>query len=197
MKFKHVVKEASAIVAQALGCVELRTRRLYTPFWKKGKTYGWMSPMDTDGMLVSERGVDGGPADAPNKVRVSPLLVGVIIQSEEATGKTKPNPYGKAAVVNAPLGLWVDRICNVAPTDGVITKPTTEMARVRLDHVWVLFVAPNDIPELVSNLEVVTTAHRDSWYLPFPRATLPNAMATRIEADVRGFLVGKGRPKTP
>ena len=197
MTFKRVVKEASAMVADALGCVELRTGRLYTPFWKKGKAYGWMSPMDTDGMLVSERGVEGGPAKAPKGVTVAPLLVGVLIQSEEATGRTKPNPYGKAAVVNAPLGLWVDRVCLVSARNGSSTKTTTVRSRVRLDHVWVLFVAPDDIPGLLSNLEVVTTAHRDSWYLPFPRATTPAAMAARITTDVRGFLVGKGRPKAP
>lgn len=161
----------------------------------------------TDGLLVAERTAEGGTKTGtpPTSVKVPPLLVAVLIQSEEATGKTKPNPYGKASVVNVPLGLWVDRVDRVdVLKKDVLKKDGTKKAkqkrvvtRARLDHVWVMFITRDDLPGVHSNLEVVTTAHRDSWYVSFPPKATVATMAAKIDADVRGFLKGKGRPKAP
>lgn len=202
MTFKSNVKAAAETAAKNLNCLKLRTVRLYTPYWKKGKTYGWMSPMDTDGILVAERTAEGGTKTGtpPTSVKVPPLLVAVLIQSEEATGMTKPNPYGKASVVNVPLGLWVDRVdwVDVLKKDGTKkAKQRPVVTRARLDHVWVMFITRDDLHGVHSNLEVVTTAHRDSWYVSFPPNATAATMAEKIDADVRGFLKGKGRPKAP
>ncbi len=65
----------------------------------------------------------------------------------------------------------------------------------RLDHVWVLFIVPDDASHVMSNLEVVTAANRDSWCLPIPRAAAEELIVTKITEEVRGFLKGSGRPK--
>jgi len=188
--FKDNVRDASADVVQRLDCVEVRTWRLYTPYWKSG-TYKWMSPMDTDGLLVHEREASGGPTGAkpPIGVKVPPLLIGVVVQVEEATGHTKPNPFGKASVVNVPLGLWIDR----AEYDAMGTF--VRHARARLDHAWVLFVTRDNLVGVRRNLGVVTTTNRDSWTLAFDQNATANVIANGIERDVRGFLKGRGRPK--
>lgn len=185
MGFKEIVRDAAQQTHKRLGCISCATWRLYTPYWEKG-AYRWMSPMDTDGLLVTERKADGGtPTGAPGpNVRVPMLLMGVAIQVEEATGHTKPNPFGKASVVNVPLGLWVD----IYDENGI-------RVRSRLDHVSVLFVTRDDLPGVHSNLEVVTITNRDSWYIKFPAATPMEEIAQKIESDVRSFLKGRGRPK--
>ena len=88
------------------------------------------------------------------------------MQVEEATGYTKPNPFGKASVVNVPHGLWVDRAEYDAA--GVLQR----WSRRRLDHVWVLFITHDDLDIVMRNLEVVTTANRDSWSIAFPPAAI-------------------------
>ena len=199
--FKARVKEASQEAATRLGCIEIRNYRLFTPYWKKGGTYAWMSPMDTDGLLVCERQVTGGTTTGvPPKYVLTPSpLLAVVLQTEEATGKTKPNPYGKASVVNVPLGLWVDRtdyVDNGYFKSGKPKKPRPVHTRVRLTHVWVMFVTRNDLPSVLSNLEVVVTAHSNSWYRAVSKAASVKTITKVILGDVRGFLVGKGRPKS-
>lgn len=187
--FKQTIREAADTAATQLGCVAPATRRLYTPFWKAG-SYSWLSPMDSDGLLLAKReAVGGAPGSCPLKgCDVPQLLLGVVVQVEEATGATKPNPYGKASVVDAPLGLWVDI------WEGSDAAGWTRCRR-RLDHTWVLFVTRDDLPGVHANLEVVTTTNKSSWYLTFKSSASVDVVATKLTSEVRGFLVGRGRPK--
>lgn len=196
--FKAKVKAAASALRTDLGCIETKTQRLYTAYWKKGSTPAWMSPMDTDGLLIRERTMKDGEA-APGKVKTTPALLGVIIQVEETTARTRPNPYGKAGVVNVPLGLWVDRqyLEQETKKDGTPKKKLkTKYSRERLTHAWVLFVTRNDLSYVISNLENVRAANRDAYYC----AVASNASETIIKAKLReeayAYLVGVGRPRT-
>jgi hypothetical protein len=81
--------------------------------------------MDSDGLLIARRSVKSGEGGTPkNKVEI---LIGVVIQSEDTTSQTKPNPIGKAALAHIPHGIWAD-----IKGDG----------RRRLDRVELLFVLP-------------------------------------------------------
>jgi len=160
---------------------------LFTPVFKSG-AYKWAKVMDSDGLLVAERavgeGVDAGAAP-PQAVK---LLVGVVIQSEDATSQTKPNPLGKAALAHVPNGVWVDLA-------GV---------RRRLDRVHVVFVLPKGaapkhakrFATAKRNVENAAALMLDAH--PFPVAR--GASAAKIEATlgefVRPFFKGPGRPKS-
>ncbi len=120
--FKRRLNRALQLVHEELRLTEARVRRVYTPVWRDRK-YQWISPMDTDGLLVSERQVHPSGAPPPSP---TPLRIGVVIQSEFTTSLGKPNPFGKALLDHLPLGLWVDHAG----------------ARVRLDEVVILFVVP-------------------------------------------------------
>jgi hypothetical protein len=184
MTFKARAKAATAELRDELGCVPTRTQRLYTAYWMKGSTPAWMSPMDTDGLLVRERRVKDG--DAPPKFAVTyPSLLGVIIQVEETTARTRPNPYGKAGVVNVPLGLWVDRWY----------EPDQTWMRERLTHAWVLFVTRDDLAYVISNLENVRAANRDAYYCAVKAKASTAQIKAALRKQVYAYLVGVGRPR--
>jgi len=64
--------------------------------------------MDSDGLLVGRRRVKDGEGAKPTE-EVN-LFIGVVIQSEDSTSQTKPNPFGKAAIGTIRDGIWVDLI---------------------------------------------------------------------------------------
>lgn len=88
----------------------------------------WAKLMQADGLLL--RFTDAKhdeAAECANQVRV---LRGIIVQTEETTSNTVPDPLGKAFVPTTPGGVWVD------------LGTTTRRNRVRIDFPTVLFVTP-------------------------------------------------------
>jgi hypothetical protein len=59
--------------------------------------------MDSDGLLVSARKVNSGEGIAPTDI--VELKLGVILQSEEATTQTMPNPIDRASPAHLPSGV--------------------------------------------------------------------------------------------
>jgi hypothetical protein len=187
LSFKEKVKLATGALRGDLQCVETKTQRLYTPYWSKGSAAAWMSPMDTDGLLVRERTIKDGESPPGKNVRARRALLGVIIQVEETTARTRPNPYGKAAVLNVPLGIWVDR---EDPGD-----PGTYW-RERLTHAWVLFVTRTNLGYVIYNLENVLAASRDAYYFAVARNASVATIKTKLREQTYAYLVGAGRPRT-
>src|SRR5690554_5485387 len=88
-------------------CYFAKTSCLYTPTYESGK-YVWLKLMDSDGTLLSERPVRAKLGEGSAPPAETRLLLGVIVQSEDSTSQTKPNPLGKAALPHVPNGVWVD-----------------------------------------------------------------------------------------
>jgi hypothetical protein len=141
--------------------------------------------MDSDGLLVAPRVVRDGEGGAPTK-QVE-LLVGVVVQSEDATSQTKPNPLGKAALAHVPNGVWVD---------------TTNEGRRRLDRVLVVFVLPKGaapqrkkkFAAAKRNVENAATLMPDVESIEVARGESAKAIAELLRKKLRPFLGGRGRP---
>ena len=106
-----------------LNLEQCRSWTLFSPVFRSD--YEWIKLMDTDGLLVGSRLVrDGEGRDPDTPVE---LFVGVVVQSEDSTSQSKPNPFGKAAIAHTPNGVWVD---------------TKDDGRRRLDIIHVVMVLP-------------------------------------------------------
>jgi len=141
--------------------------------------------MDSDGMLVARRQViKGEGASPPNEVE---LLVGVILQSEDSTSQTKPNPLGKAALNHIPNGVWVD---------------VENDERRRLDRVHVLLVLPKGVaPKNAArfktaqrNVENAAAFMPDAESMEIPRGASAALMREALLKKVRRHFKGRGRP---
>jgi hypothetical protein len=104
---KNLSKAIKQIINDGkLGLDETRSGSLYSPVFSSD--YKWAKIMDSDGLLVGRRSVkEDGDAGATPAIGVY-LRIGVVIQSEESTSQTKPNPFGKAAIGTIRNGIWVD-----------------------------------------------------------------------------------------
>lgn len=191
-EFKKRVNAALAHLPQRLKLHTVRSRSLYSVVWRKGK-YEWISPMESDGLLVSTRQVEnpmGGVTHAG-------IRIGVVIQTEFSTSQTKPNPFGKALIGMLPYGVWVD-VEEIQEGQKGKTR-----ARVRLDEVLVLFIVPNHTHQAKkaqgeTAFQNVTNAAEASDYadvLRIEARASTQDLANAIAGKVRGLLIGKGRPK--
>lgn len=181
--FKKRLNKALDIIIKDLDLERPRVKRLYTPVWRDRK-YQWMSPMDSDGLLLKKRKINDGNEAPPKPVR---LRIGVIIQSEFTTSQTKPNPFGKALVDRLPLGVWVD---------------VEEKGRRRLDRTFILFV----VPTATSAAQKTISAQARTYVLNAVDAAVEahamnvrigmsaKKLAATILALVRPWLIGAGRP---
>lgn len=167
-----------------LGLLPLRSGSLFSPIFQNGK-YRWAKVMDSDGMLVARRQViKGEGASPPNEVE---LLVGVILQSEDSTSQTKPNPLGKAALNHIPNGVWVD---------------VENDERRRLDRVHVLLVLPKGVaPKNAArfktaqrNVENAAAFMPDAESMEIPRGASAALMREALLKKVRRHFKGRGRP---
>jgi hypothetical protein len=161
------------------------TGSLFSPVYRK-RNYRWAKVMDSDGLLVSYRKVHAGEGGAPvTDVR---LLLGVVVQSEDSTSQTKPNPLGKAALPSVPNGIWVD---------------LKGEGRRRIDRVLVVFVLPEGAAP--SRRKRFMTAKRNVEnaadlmlhavaVAPVRRGASAGSVAAAIMKLARPFLVGAGRP---
>ncbi len=164
-----------------------RSGSLFTPVFESGK-YLWAKVMDSDGLFVAERSVVQGTSAGAAPAQSVALLVGVVVQSEDATSQTKPNPLGKAALPHLPNGVWVDL------DDG---------QRRRLDRVHVLFVlpkgaAPKHVKSFATakrNVENAAAFMPDAYSLPVPRGASTATLLSALRTHVRPFFKGRGRPK--
>lgn len=189
--FKGRVKAAVKAAHKEFGCLDLQGEELFTPVNRDGR-YGWVHLMDTDGLLVVERLAEmvfDGDQHA-NKVQ---LRIGVAVQSEDKTALTKPNPFGKAAVNSAPLGIWVD------------VKSKQGRQRTRLDRLYVLFLIPESLnttnkkkkKEFDTAKRAVANAadaNPDCRQLVVARGISSKDLNKKIIDALRGTLRGKGRP---
>lgn len=160
---------------------------LFSPVFSSG-AYRWAKVMDSDGLLIAARPVAEGEGGAP--AEPVELLVGVIVQSEEATSQTKPNPLGKASLAHIPNGIWVD---------------LEEDGRRRLDRVLVLLVVPKGaapkhqkkFATAKRNVENAAALMPDAQSLAVNRGRSAAKLQADLKATVRPFFKGPGRPRSP
>jgi hypothetical protein len=187
---KSFISRLSDAVAILVGdprmkCAQAKSNCLYTPLYRSGK-YVWAKVFDSDGTLISSRPVHSGEGAASGDVR---LLLGAVIQSEDSTSQTKPNPLGKAALPHVPNGIWADM------SDG---------ERRRFDRVVVVFVLPKGAA--AKHKKPFETARRNvlnasdimtgAVTVEVPRGAGADDIASAIGDEIRPFLVGKGRPRS-
>lgn len=159
-------------------------RSLYSPVERKGGYYEWVKVMDSDGVLLAERPIK--PGEGAQHTQAGKILVGVIIQSEDATSQTKPNPLGKAALPHVENGIWV----------------TIKNVRRRIDHFIVLFVLPEGQEQ--RRKRPFKTAQRNvrnalelmpgTCEIAIKRGASSEEIMQELCKEVRRVLVGKGRP---
>ncbi|WP_152033952.1 hypothetical protein [Paracidovorax avenae] len=179
---EDVVKDVS------MKCHFARTNCLYTPTYERGK-YVWLKLMDSDGTLLSERPVHPKDGEGIAPEENTRLLLGVIIQSEDSTSQTKPNPLGKASLSHVPNGVWVD---------------TPEGLRRRLDHFVVTFVLPRGTSvkhrsrflRSRKNVLNAATVMPNAVAVEVNRGDSAKKIADLLKMELRPFVVGKGRPRS-
>lgn len=168
---------------EELGLKKTRSWSLYSPVFRGD--YKWAKLMDSDGLLIGPRSVKKGEGAEPRK-EVN-LLTGVVIQSEDSTSQTKPNPYGKAAIVHTPYGTWID---------------LANGERVRIDRVRVLFVLPKGAPPKQQkkfetakrNVKNAADSMPDAEYLETERGITTSELVAKLKDKVRPWFKGRGRP---
>jgi hypothetical protein len=186
-KFTERLNEALELFRDDVSFKEVsaQNRSLFTPVYREGK-YEWAKIMDSDGILLGSRKIhngEGGALDAEPE-----LLVGVIIQSEDSTSQTKPNPLGKASLSHIPNGVWVN----------------IENTRKRVDKLIVAFVLPKgSSPE---HRRAFDTARRnvlnaadmmpDAIAIEVSRGISAVNLKDKLAKELRAVLVGKGRPRS-
>lgn len=168
-----------------LQLLPLKSSSLFSPVLRNG-AYEWLKVMDSDGVLVGQRKVKSG--EGANPTEEIELLVGVVIQSEDATSQTKPNPLGKAAIPHVANGIWVD-----LKVEG----------RRRLDRVYILMLLPKGAASkrqkkfdtAKRNVQNAADMMPDCETLVVSRGIKADALSKDIKKKVRPWLKGRGRPK--
>ena len=113
----------------------------------------------------------------------------MVVQSEDTTSQTKPNPVGKAAVVHIPNGVWVN-------VEGE--------GRYRLDRVLVVFVLPKgaapkhrkNFATAKRNVENAASFMSDAVAIEGAPGMSSEGLGTALKKKIRPFFKGPGRPKT-
>lgn len=168
-----------------LSLIPTRSQCLYSPV-QRGDHYVWIKLMDSDGTLVGPRLVTDGEGASPDSL--VDLLIGVVIQCEDSTSQTKPNPIGKAAIEHARNGVWVDLLGE---------------GRRRLDRVHVLMVLPKGAAhgekrKFATAKRNVTNAADlmpDCESLEVPRGISSDKLAKEVKKKIRAWFKGRGRPR--
>lgn len=181
--YKQRLNNAVNTVIEKLNLDEPRVRRMYTAVWRN-RAYRWISPMDSDGLLIKERNVHDDDDLLGEDVY---LRIGVVVQSEFTTSLTKANPVGKALISAFPYGVWVD---------------LTDDGRVRLDRVYVLFVVPKATAagkkvtsaKARQNVDSAASASREAHVLEVGLGDSSAVIARKLLKKVNRWLVGAGRP---
>ena len=182
-RVKATVKELAK--DSELQLVPVRSGSLFTPILR-GDNYEWVKVMDSDGTLAGPRKVTAGEGAEPESE--VELLIGVVLQSEDTTTKTKPNPIGKASLGHVKNGIWVD---------------VAKEGRRRLDRVHVLMVVPKGaVPKLQKDFltaqrNVLNAADMmpDCEVLIVERGVSASDLVKEVKKKVRKNFKGRGRPK--
>ena len=154
----------------------------------KGGKYVWVKIMGSDGLLLASRRT----AKAQDKAGSQRTIrVGVVIQCEQTTSQTKPNPFGKASISQVPFGVWVD-----------VKESKGKTVRRRLDVVNVALVAPEPASvqakkkfKIVErNLEGVADLLVDTKVIPIAQGAGARIIQSELMKVFRGFLKGPGKP---
>ena len=168
------------------GLMPTQSGSLFSPMLRRG-AYEWTKLMDSDGLLVSRRPIRAASGRPPkNQVH---LLIGVILQSEDSTSMNKPSPFGKAAIGHVRNGVWVD---------------LAGLGRRRPDRVYVLLLlpsgsAPKHRRSLLTrqrNVETAAALMPDCDTLTLDRGLSAKGIASELTEQTRGWLRGRGRPRT-
>lgn len=176
-------KALTALRKQEDKLLEPDNHQLYSLVYKGGK-YQWITLVATDGLLLSEWHTD--KTTGPKRK----ILVGVVIQSEQSTSQTKPNPLGKAAAAMTPLGLWVD------------IKRDSKPSRERLDVTQVLLLVPEPTdaerkkkhPMVRQNVKNVVDTVEQAHILELKQGENSAQIASKLGNETRRWLFGRGRP---
>lgn len=163
--------------------LEADNSQLYSLTYKGGK-YQWITLVATDGLLLSEWHTD--EKTGPRRK----ILIGIVIQSEQATSETKPNPLGKAAAAMTPLGLWVD------------VRRAGNVSRERLDVAQVLLIVPEPTdakrkkkhPMIRQNVKNVVDTVEQAHMLELKQGDNDGKIAEQLIKKTRPWLFGRGRP---
>ncbi len=186
---KFTARARDAVVAlwgdADLALLELNSGSLFSPVLRGGD-YEWIKLMDSDGLLVAPRKIKAGEGAKP--LGDAELLVGVVIQSEDATSQTKPNPFGKAAIGHVRNGVWAD---------------VKGEGRRRLDRVYVLMILPKGaapkhqkaFATAKRNVENAADLMPDCETLVVARGISGKDLYPAIKTKVRPWFKGRGRPK--
>ena len=180
---EQLAKALASLVSREPKLIQTENAQLYSLVFKSGK-YQWITLLASDGLLLSNwhTAKDKGPKRT--------ILVGVVIQSEQATSQTKPNPLGEAAAAMTPLGLWVDLLRDGQPS------------RERLDvvHVLLLVPEPSDAPRrrkhsmVRRNVQNVVDTVEQAHMLEMNQGDNDVTIAEKLMNKARPWLFGRGRP---
>ena len=189
-RFTARLTAALAELASGYGIATLpcRSGSLFTPVYRNAR-FEWLKVMDSDGLVTAVRRVHHVAGEGAAPEGETSLTLGVVVQSEDATAQTKPNPLGKASLSHIPNGVWVDLV---------------HQGRVRLDRVLIVFVlpkgaAPSHRKSFAIAAHNVANAARimpDAVTVPVERGASSTRIATTLVREIRPFLVGRGRPRS-
>jgi hypothetical protein len=191
-EYKTRLKNAVKRTVDQLGLDNLHSQRLFTPVWRDRK-YRWISPMDSDGLLVKRRRVELPKTTIPRSKTY--LQIGVIIQSEFTTSIAKANPFGKALISALPSGVWVD-------LSQIDRKKVKRARRIRLDRIFVLFVLPHSTGQghiskaARANVTNAMEASVESEIIEVEKGASTQTLADQLMKEVRPWLIGAGRPRS-
>jgi hypothetical protein len=187
-EFEKRLKKALSLLASCLNLIEPADFDLWSLSSIKG-TYTWLKLMGSDGLLLARRKTARSMKDKPGSERE--ILVGIVIQCEQSTGKTKPNPFGKASVGEVPFGVWVD--VAIAPRN---------IQRQRLDVVQIALVVPKPtnfyqrqgFHTVETNIRNIARILPQTSACVIPQGTSAAKIARALEVAFRAVLKGKGAP---
>jgi len=187
LKFTKRLGDAVRLLLEdaSLGLARSDVGSLYAPVFRSG-AYVWAKVMDSDGLLIAARPVKSGEGGSPSAT--VELLIGVVLQSEEATSQTKPNPLGKASLAHIANGVWVD---------------LTGEGRRRLDRVFVVFVVPKGVAPKYRktfatakrNVENAAILFPDVATIEIDRGLSAAKIAPALKKAIRPYFKGPGKPK--
>ncbi|MCC6808784.1 MAG: hypothetical protein IT381_15265 [Deltaproteobacteria bacterium] len=184
-KFTKRLRAATHAVQDKMSLVPHDSGSLFSPVYRSGNKYVWAKLMDSDGLLLGRRAVGAGEGSVP--ASDVELLLGIVVQSEDATSQTKPNPLGKAALSHIPNGVWTD---------------VSDRGRCRIDRVLVLFVLPKGtaakrrkkFETAKRNVENAAELMPDAEILVISRGASAAQMSKLLQKVAGKFLRGRGRP---
>ena len=186
-KFEDRLKSAIQELSKSKGMITPHDYDLWSLTYESGK-YVWVKIMGSDGLLLATRKTtDSGSKAGRGRM----ILVGVVIQCEQTTSQTKPNPFGKASISQVPFGVWAD-----------VEARKGKTWRRRLDAVRVALIAPEPAAYkakkkfhvVAKNQDGVAKLLVDTEVIKIPQGSGTIDIQNALMNNFRGFLKGRGKP---